>query len=107
MLARRQRGATKRCRALHGGASTACQGAQRLHGLAKKLVKAHSLADADDEDTFAKGCALIRANLHVDARAVETEEDWAALYCQAIWLERWRNRNRAEMIAAMFGEKKC
>ncbi len=63
------------------------------------------MADADDEDTFAKGCALIRANLHINADEIETEEEWAALYSQALWLERWRNRNRAELIAGLFGEK--
>ncbi|WP_168355373.1 hypothetical protein [Bacteroides acidifaciens] len=49
---------------------------------------------------------MIRANLHKDPDEVETEEEWAALYGQAIWLERWRNRNRAELIAALFSEKK-
>lgn len=64
------------------------------------------MADDDDEDTFAKGCALIRANLNVNADEIETEEDWARLYGQALWLERWRNRNKAELIARLFGEKK-
>lgn len=64
------------------------------------------MADEDDEDTFAKGCALIRANLNVNADNIETEEDWAALYAQAIWLESWRNKNKAELIARLFGEKK-
>lgn len=76
-----------------------------MHGVAKKLVEAHALADGDTEDTFAKGCALIRANLHMNADEIESEEDWAALYGQALWLERWRNRNRAELIASLFGEK--
>jgi len=31
------------------------------------------------------------------------EEDWAARYAQALWLERWRNRNLAELIASVFG----
>lgn len=57
-------------------------------------------------DGFAKGCALIRANLNVNADDIETEEDWAALYVQAIWLERWRNKNKAELLARLFGEKK-
>ncbi len=64
------------------------------------------MADDDDEDTFAKGCALIRANLHVDIETVESGEDWAALYAQAIWLERWRNKNKAELIARLFGDGK-
>lgn len=61
------------------------------------------MAEDDTEDSFAKGCALIRANLNVDVEKIETEEQWAEMYAQAIWLERWRNRNRAEMIATMFG----
>lgn len=64
------------------------------------------LGEADDEDGFPKGCALIRANLHVDIDKIETEEEWARLYCQALWLERWRNRNRAELIAGLFGDGK-
>lgn len=63
------------------------------------------MADTDHEDTFAKGCALIRANLHVDTDNIKTEEEWAALYGQALWLERWRNRNQAELIASLFGGK--
>lgn len=62
------------------------------------------MADDDREDTFAKGCALIRANLHVDADAIDSGEEWAALYAQAIWLEGWRNKNKAELIARLFGE---
>ena len=64
------------------------------------------MAESDDEDGFAKGCALIRANLNVDIDKIETEEEWAQLYSEAIWLERWRNRNRAELIASLFGEGK-
>lgn len=64
------------------------------------------MAESDEEDGFAKGCALIRANLNVDIAKIETEKEWAQLYCEAIWLERWRNRNRAELIASLFGEGK-
>ena len=64
------------------------------------------MAERDDEDGFAKGCALIRANLHVDVEKIENEEDWARLYCEALWLERWRNRNLAELIALLFGDGK-
>ena len=46
---------------------------------------------------------MIMANLHVDLDTVEAEDDWAALYGQALWLERWRNRNHAELIASLFG----
>ena len=68
--------------------------------------KTHALAEADDADTLAKGCALIRSNLHVDIDQVHTEEEWAELYAQALWLERWRIKNLAELIAALFGESK-
>ncbi|MBD5240583.1 MAG: hypothetical protein HDS59_00640 [Barnesiella sp.] len=44
--------------------------------------------------------------MHVDIDKIETEEEWAQLYCEAVWLERWRNRNRAELIASLFGEGK-
>lgn len=49
---------------------------------------------------------MIRSNLHVDADEIETAEEWARLYNEALWLERWRNRNRAELIAELFGEKR-
>lgn len=77
-----------------------------MHGLAKKLVEAHRLSESDSEDGFAKGCALIRANLHVDADGIGSEEEWARLYGEALWLEWWRNRNRAELIASLLGEKR-
>lgn len=64
------------------------------------------MADSDHEDTFAKGCALIRANLGVDADGIGSEDEWAALYGQALWLERWRNRNRADLIVSLLGEGK-
>ena len=105
MLAGRQRGTSHGRDFVHGSAEAARPGAQQLHGVAKKLVEAHTLAENDHEDTFTKGCALIRANLHINADEIESEEDWAALYGQALWLERWRNRNRAELIASLFGEK--
>lgn len=41
------------------------------------------MAESDTEDGFAKGCALIRANLNVDVDKVESQEEWAALYGQA------------------------
>lgn len=71
----------------------------------KKLVEAQQLSDSDGKDGFEKGCALIRSNLGIDPTA-GTYEDWAANYAQALWLEKWRLRNKAEMIAALFGEKK-
>lgn len=32
-------------------------------------------------------------------------EEWAMLYAQAIWLERWRLRNQAEMILGLFSQQ--
>ena len=49
--------------------------------------------------------ALIRANLGLEPKELDTES-FAEAYCQAEWLERFRLRNQAEMIAAMFGGKK-
>ena len=79
---------------------------KQLYGFNKKLVEAHTLADDDNEDTFVKGCALIRANLNKDPEKIKTEEEWARLYAQAIWLERWRNKNKVEIISALFGDGK-
>ena len=31
---------------------------------------------------------------------------YARLYCEALWLERWRNRIRAELIASLFDDGK-
>lgn len=68
----------------------------------KKLVEAHQLSDDDDKDGFQKGCALIRANLGLDP-TVGSYEEWAAHYAEALWLEKFRNRNLAEMLSGMFG----
>ena len=70
----------------------------------KKLVEAHQLSDDDDKDGFQKGCALIRANLGL-APTVGSYEEWAAHYAEALWLEKFRNRNLAEMLSGMFGGK--
>lgn len=51
---------------------------------------------------FEKGCALIRSNLGIDPTA-GGYEDWAAHYAQALWLENWRLKKRAEMLTALFG----
>ena len=42
---------------------------------------------------------------HKTPKEMDTES-FAEAYCQAEWLERFRLRNQAEMIAAMFGGKK-
>lgn len=52
-----------------------------------------------------KMSALIRSNLGLDPSELTTKE-YAEAYCQAIWLEEFRLRNLAELVAAMFGGKK-
>lgn len=70
----------------------------------KKLVEAHQLSDSDNKDSFEKGCALMRANLGIDPTA-GNYESWAANYAQALWLEKWRLKNRNEMLAKMFSSE--
>ena len=68
----------------------------------KKLVEAQLLSDRDEEDGFEKGCALIRSNLGIDPMNGGYEK-WAEHYAQALWLERWRLKNTADMLAKMIG----
>ena len=68
----------------------------------KKLVEAQLLSDDDNEDGFEKGCALIRSNLGIDPMNGGYEK-WAEHYAQALWLERWRLKNTADMLAKMIG----
>lgn len=70
----------------------------------KKLVEAHRLSDDDDKDGFQKGCALIRSNLGLDPMAGSYEE-WATHYAEALWLEKFRNRNTAQLLMTLFGGK--
>jgi 2-hydroxychromene-2-carboxylate isomerase len=51
-----------------------------------------------------KGDALIRANLGVDPAGLE-DEKWAQLFAEALWVEQWRLKNQAELLAALFGRK--
>lgn len=67
-------------------------------------IRLKLLSDDDTADGFEKGCALIRANLGVDPTK-GNYDDWAANYAQALWLEKWRMRNKTEMMAALFGGK--
>lgn len=75
-----------------------------MPGQPKKLVEAHQLSDDDDKDGFQKGCALIRANLGIDPTE-GSYEDWAARYAGALWLEKFRLRNTARLLEALFGKK--
>lgn len=49
--------------------------------------------------------ALIRTNLGADPERMDSLQ-FAEAYSQAIWIEEFRMRNQAEMLAAMFGGKK-
>ncbi|MDD4141590.1 MAG: hypothetical protein PHR20_02190 [Bacteroidales bacterium] len=49
--------------------------------------------------------ALIRSNLGVNPDTLSPLE-YAEAYNEAIWLEGFRLRNQAELLAAMFGGKK-
>ena len=49
--------------------------------------------------------ALIKSNLGENTNGM-TEEQFAEAYCQAVWIEEFRLRNQAEMLAAMFGGKR-
>lgn len=64
------------------------------------MVEAHSIDDADDKDLWQKGNALIRSNFAVNPEMLEDEE-WAKLYGEAIWIERFRIKK----IAALLGNK--
>jgi 2-hydroxychromene-2-carboxylate isomerase len=52
-----------------------------------------------------KGNALIRANLGADPKGM-SDEQWADMVCQAIWIEQIRLKHQAELLAAMFGGKR-
>ena len=56
------------------------------------------------EDELLKGEALIRANFGISTEGM-TPETYARLMAQALWLESWRLRNQAQMIAQLFGAK--
>ena len=49
--------------------------------------------------------ALIKANLGENPEKIDNLH-FAQAYCQAVWLEQFRLRNQAELLAAMFGGKK-
>ena len=70
----------------------------------KKLVGAHTLSDIEDEQTITKGCALIRANFHIDPGTL-TYDEWAGLYEQAVWLERTRLLALGKLLEKLFAEE--
>jgi hypothetical protein len=60
------------------------------------------LSDRDGYDEFRKVNALIRANFNVVPEQL-SEDKWAELYQQALWVEKWRLRMQAEMLSSLFG----
>lgn len=71
---------------------------KKTHGRIYEVV----VDDEGNEDEMMKGDALIRANFGTDPGAL-TETEWARLCAEALWIETWRLRNQAEMIARLFG----
>lgn len=57
--------------------------------------------EEDDPAEVAKGCALIRANFGIDPAAL-SDENWAMLFQQAVWLENFRLENMARILAQLF-----
>jgi len=56
----------------------------------------------DEFDYLPKAMALIRAHFYVDPKTL-SDEEFGMLFSQAIWLESWRLKNLAEMVAKLFG----
>jgi hypothetical protein len=62
--------------------------------------------DAEDAaDEMMKMNALIIANLGINPKEMDAME-YAEAYSEAMWLESFRLKNQAELLAAMFGGKK-
>jgi hypothetical protein len=57
--------------------------------------------EEDDPGEIAKGCALIRANFHVDPDTLD-DSQWAMLFQQAVWVENFRLENTARVLAKLF-----
>lgn len=55
----------------------------------------------DDLGEIAKGCALIRANFRIDP-ATLSDEEWAMLFQQAVWVESFRLGNIAKILSKLF-----
>lgn len=49
--------------------------------------------------------ALIRSNLGINIEGMN-ETEYAEAAAQAIWLEGWRLKQQAELLATLFGAKK-
>ena len=46
--------------------------------------------------------ALIRANFQIDPEGLQLSK-WAMLYTEALWIEKWRLQNQAELFKTLFG----
>ena len=49
-----------------------------------------------------QGDALIMANFKIDPKKLQVTQ-WGEHYAKAMWLERWRLENQAEMFRNVFG----
>ena len=59
----------------------------------------------DPQDEMMKGEALIRANFGIPVDHLSIE-DYSRLLAEALWLESWRLRNKAHVLAHLFGADK-
>lgn len=57
--------------------------------------------EENDPGEIAKGCALIRANFHMEPETLD-DEKWALLFQQAVWIENFRLENMARILAKLF-----
>lgn len=57
--------------------------------------------EENDPGEIAKGCALIRANFHINPEELD-DEKWAMLFQQAVWIESYRLENMAKILAKLF-----
>jgi hypothetical protein len=73
----------------------------------KKLIGAFLIDNDSKEDSeeLLKGDTLIRANFGINPDELD-EVQWAKLVCEAIWIERFRLQNQADLLAALFGGKR-
>ena len=55
----------------------------------------------NDPGEIAKGCALIRANFSIDPNTL-TDEEWAMLFQQAVWIENFRLEGLAKVLGRLF-----
>ncbi|MDR1381762.1 MAG: hypothetical protein LBJ47_09845 [Tannerella sp.] len=68
-------------------------------------MQAFRIDERDACSQLSIGNALIRANFGTDP-ATLTPVEWAQQMQEALWYERYKLRSQAELLAALFGNKK-